>query len=26
LTDVINVASKSAKKLTDLFIGLIKEL
>jgi purine-nucleoside phosphorylase len=26
LTDVIDVASKSAKKLTDLFIGLIKEL
>ena len=26
LTDVIDVASKSAKKLTELFIGLIKEL
>jgi purine-nucleoside phosphorylase len=26
LTDVIEVASKSAKKLTELFIGLIKEL
>lgn len=26
LTDVIDVASKSAKKLTELYIGLIKEL
>jgi purine-nucleoside phosphorylase len=26
LTDVIEVASKSAKKLTELFIGLIKKL